>query len=160
MIFLVVGSQEPFDRLVKIVDSWASDKNKYTVFAQIANANFRPSHLQWVEFLSPAEFEKKFKDAKVIISHAGMGTIINALYHSKPILVMPRLSVFREHRNDHQLATARSFARLGYISVAYNEEEMIQQLQTIENIQPHQPIGPYASLSLLNEIKKFILLKT
>lgn len=156
MIFVVVGSQEPFDRLVKVVDSWASNNRENNVFAQIGKTNYRPSHVQWAEFLSPAEFEKKFIEAEIIVSHAGMGTIIYALSHSKPILVMPRLLLYREHRNDHQLATVRSFDRLGYLSVAYNEDELMKKLNSIEYIRSMKSIGPYAAASLIDEVKKFI----
>ena len=156
MIFVVVGTQEPFDRLVKAVDLWASEHRDQSVFAQIANTEFRPRHMNWTEFLSPRAFDEKFKQAQIIISHAGMGTILNALRHSKPIIVMPRLFLFHELRNDHQLATARSLSRLGYISVAYNEVELRQKLQRITCVKPYQTIGPHASISLINEIRNFI----
>ena len=113
MIFIVVGSQEPFDRLIKAVDLWASENKHKNVFAQIGKTNLRPRHINWTEFLPPQVFEEKLKQAQIIISHAGRGTILNALYHSKPIIVMPRLFHFHEQRNDHQLATARSLSRLG-----------------------------------------------
>ena len=156
MIFIVVGSQEPFDRLIKAVDLWASENKHKNVFAQIGKTNLRPRHINWTEFLPPQVFEEKLKQAQIIISHAGMGTILNALYHSKPIIVMPRLFHFHEQRNDHQLATARSLSRLGYISVAYNEFELRHKLQRIEYVKPYQAIGPHASMSLINEIRNFI----
>jgi UDP-N-acetylglucosamine transferase subunit ALG13 len=158
MIFVVVGSQEPFDRLIKAVDLWASENRHKDVFAQIGRTDLRPRNIDWIEFLPPQAFEEKLKRAQIIISHAGMGIILNALCHSKPIIVMPRLFLYHEVRSDHQLATARSLSRLGYISVAYNGVELIHKLRSIKKIKPHHPIGPYASMSLIDEIKKFIFI--
>ena len=90
MIFVTVGAQMPFDRLVRAVDEWAGQSGTRDVFAQIGTTDLRPRHIEWVSFLQPAEFLERVRAARLIIAHAGMGSILTALGLGKQILVMPR----------------------------------------------------------------------
>jgi UDP-N-acetylglucosamine transferase subunit ALG13 len=87
-----------------------------------------------------------------------MGTIISALEGEKAIVVMPRLARFREHRNDHQLATAAVFEKLHYVHVAQNEAELQKKLPAIykNGLQPLHKIGRYASPELISTLKAFL----
>ncbi|AGF79897.1 hypothetical protein UWK_03380 [Desulfocapsa sulfexigens DSM 10523] len=128
MIFVTVGEQLPFDRLVRAVDECAQ-KLGQEIFAQIGETEWRPKKIGYEKFLNPDEFNKKFLEADVIIAHAGMGTIITALELGKPIIVMPRKAALGEHRNDHQFATAQRFLALNYITVAFDETELVEKLE-------------------------------
>jgi len=155
-IFVVVGTQEPFDRMVKTIDLWARNNSTHSVFAQISRTEYKPESIGFTDFISPELFDQHFNEADLIVSHAGMGTIISALRHSKPIIVMPRMASMHEHRNDHQLATAKSFEKLGYVQAVYSKEELFKALDSAERIEPAAKIGPGASTGLINTIKNFI----
>ena len=134
MIFVTVGEQLPFDRLVNAIDVWAQ-RSGHEVFAQIGNTHLIPNSIKFKKFLNPIEFKQKFLAADVIIAHAGMGTIITAIELEKPLLVMPRLEKYGEHRNDHQLATAKHFLKKGYISVAHDILELNVKLNNLQEVQ-------------------------
>jgi UDP-N-acetylglucosamine transferase subunit ALG13 len=155
-IFVVVGTQEPFDRMMRAIDEWAVKKGFVDIFAQISRASYVPGGFESTDFISPELFDIKFKEADIIVSHAGMGTIISALQHSKPIIVMPRLAQFHEHRNDHQLATAKSFAKLGFVKAVYSETELQQALDDASEMKPAPAIGPGASAGLIEYLKEVI----
>ena len=93
--------------------------------------------------------------ARLIISHAGMGTIFSALQKDKPIIVFPRVVALGEHRNEHQVATANKFKELGSVYVAMNEDEL-KKLLLCQNLKPLSEIGKYASRSLIESIEGFI----
>ncbi|MBK9127263.1 MAG: glycosyl transferase family 28 [Phycisphaerales bacterium] len=131
MIFVTVGAQMPFDRLVQAVDAWAGQRPDIEVFAQIGPTSWRPQHARWTQFLDPPAFEAACRRAEVLVAHAGMGSIITALELGKPILVMPRRGALGETRNDHQVATARRFAELGAVEVAWDEAELGSRLEAI-----------------------------
>jgi UDP-N-acetylglucosamine transferase subunit ALG13 len=158
MIFVTVGEQLPFDRLIRTVDEWSASSVK-EVFAQIGRTDWKPSHIDYKEFLGPEEYRRKFQDAEIIIAHAGMGTIISALELNKPILLMPRREIFREVRNEHQISTARRFMTLNYVSVAFDEAELRKKLGNLDKIIKNQrekrSIG--ASPSLITTIREFIM---
>lgn len=156
MIFVTVGTDLPFDRLVRVVDSWAAETGRDDVFAQIGECGWEPSHIRFTHFLQPPEFIEQFNSASMIISHAGMGTILSALHYGKPILVMPKRASLREHRNEHQLATARHMKEMARVNVAFDETELRQQLDQIDTLLPSRQIGSHASDSLIQGLKQFI----
>ena len=156
VIFVTVGAQMPFDRLVKTVDQWAKDNRRDDVFAQIGQSEYRPSYIQWTNFLEPKEFKRKYEAAKVIVAHAGTGSIITALQLGKPILVMPRRANLRETRNDHQVATSEQFRRFDSVEVALDENELITKLACIDNLRGSPGIESNASCELLKAIREFI----
>jgi UDP-N-acetylglucosamine transferase subunit ALG13 len=155
-VFVTVGGQLPFDRLVLTVDAWAALDCPHDVFAQIGDTPLRPPHLNHMRFLDPPAFGHRLRWADVIISHAGMGTIITALEYSKPILIMPRRADLREHRNDHQIATARALSAMGKVEVAMHEGDLTQRLRDIRDLTSHAHVSPYASPGLLSLLREFI----
>ena len=118
MIFLTVGSSIPFDRLVRAVDELVGQGLLRDVQAQIGEGAYEPRHMAFERFLDKPQYDRRVDEATALIGHAGAGTISMALERRKPLLVMPRLKRHGEIVNDHQVATARTFARLGHILVA------------------------------------------
>jgi UDP-N-acetylglucosamine transferase subunit ALG13 len=159
LIFVTVGTQLPFDRLIESVDAWALAKRRSDVFAQIgAGAHYSPKACKSAPSLSQSEFQDKFRQASAIVSHAGIGTILSALELGKPIVVLPRLAQFGEHRNDHQLATAQKFTDMNLVKVANSPQELARALDEIESLHTGQTISHHASPQLLSFLKNFISL--
>lgn len=156
MIFVTVGSDIPFDRLVRTIDSWARENQRRDVFAQVGKGAWEPEFIPFAHMLTPTEFRERLTAATVIVAHAGMGTILSALQHSKPVLVMPRRGKLGETRNDHQMDTARQLLELGRVNVAFDEKELRTQLDTLGDIEAREPISPYAELDLISGLRAFI----
>jgi UDP-N-acetylglucosamine transferase subunit ALG13 len=156
VIFVTVGTDGPFDRLVRAVDCWAGETGRTGVYAQIGRSRLEPSHIQYVQFLEPPEFAERFRSASIVVSHAGMGTILTALHHGKPVLVMPRRASLGEQRNEHQLATARHLLELGKVRVAFDEQELRAQLDRLDDVSACATIGAYAQPELIGAIRSFI----
>lgn len=156
MIFVTVGTDLPFDRMVRVIDEWAGENRRNDVFAQIGEGGWEPENIRFANFLQPSEYVAHVKSAGIIISHAGMGTILSALYYQKPILVVPKRASLGEHRNEHQLATARRMLDMGNVNVAFDECELRERLNQIEDLKPPKPIGDSASDELLTNLRAFI----
>lgn len=155
-VFLTIGAQMPFDRLVKAVDDWAEVHTDVQVFAQVGSTSYRPRHIDFVEFIEPAEFHDRISWADVIVSHAGMGSILTALRCGKPMLVMPRLGRLHETRNDHQVATVIRLRENARIAVAMDERELVEILSNCSEITVCERISSDASEELLTTIRQFI----
>ncbi len=155
MIFVTVGTQIPFDRLIGAVDSWAASVGRDDVFAQVGEGAKPTRHIRSVPSLAPGDFGSRFAKADAIVGHAGMGTILGALQHGKPLIVMPRRASLGEHRNEHQLATARRFRERGLVHVAMDEEELAVLLARIDSLECLGRIGDRASEELLSTLRKF-----
>jgi len=157
MIFVTVGTQLPFDRLIRAVDEWSARNNRNDVFAQIGpQTAYRPRHIQWSHFVAAPECRRWVERADLIISHAGMGTIISALELGKPLIVMPRRSDLHEHRNDHQFATVERLGERANVKVAYEASALEQSLNEMATWKASKPITKTASPQLLHAIRRFI----
>jgi UDP-N-acetylglucosamine transferase subunit ALG13 len=156
-VFVTVGAQIPFDRLIAAVDVWAADQSAHhRLFAQVGEHGFRPSHMEFAELLEPPEFKQRVLWADVLVAHAGMGSILTALQYGKPILVMPRHGRLMETRNDHQVATAQRFREMGKVAVAMDETEIPSKLDGLASLGRSEQISDRASDELLAAIRGFI----
>jgi len=154
MIFVTIGTQAPFDRFIRIMDELAPSLGE-PVVAQTYKGEYRPRNLKAVDFLPPDDFGRLFKEARVIVAHAGMGTIVSALTQGKPVIVFPRIAALGEHRNEHQLATARKMKELGYAYVAYNEKDL-KELLLDNDLKCLHRLGKVASKGLIDSLTEFI----
>ncbi|QNE31044.1 glucuronosyltransferase [Sphingomonas sp. NBWT7] len=123
MIVVTVGTQLPFDRFIRIVDRLAPQADE-EVFAQTGRGEYRPVNMRWQSVVPPIEFEQMIQRCSRIVSHAGIGTIVMAQKHSKPLILFPRLGSLDEHRNDHQLATVRALDGRTGIYTAFDEADL------------------------------------
>jgi len=140
MIFVTVGTEYPFDRLIRYIDlMYENDVFSDGLFAQIGYGGaYQPKHLPWVEMLSRDEYDIRLAKCKAIISHAGMGTIIRCREIGKPLLVMPRMASLNEAVNNHQIITARRFAERGDILVAYDESQLKMRVRELLSFSPQK----------------------
>ena len=137
MIFVAVGTQFPFDRLIQCVDEWAM-ANGVAVHAQIAGGEYTPKHASWDRFMTTDAFNEKLTAAELIISHAGMGNIITSLENSKPIIVMNRQHKLGEHRNDHQADGLEWMGKLNGVYTATSCDEMAALLARKDELSGNQ----------------------
>lgn len=156
MIFVTVGHQMPFDRLIRGVDEWAGRTGRSDVFAQIGSAEYIPRHIEHADKIGPEEFRRRMSEANAVVAHAGMGSILTALELGVPILVMPRLGRLKETRNDHQVATAERFKSMGRIEVAMDETELSDALDKLTDLSGAATISPEAQPELLDAVRGFI----
>ncbi|MCR9093697.1 MAG: glucuronosyltransferase [bacterium] len=156
MIFVTVGHQMPFDRMLQLIDRWSIDHGRDDLFAQVGESTFRSAQFECRPWLSPDEYRERLEGASAIISHAGTGTIIQGLLLGKPMLVLPRLAKNDETRNDHQVGTARYFESRGLLMAAYDDVGFAAALEDFESFRPREELGDYASDSLIEKISSFI----
>jgi len=137
MIFLTVGTQFAFDRLVMAVDKAVEIVDtKEEIYAQIGVSVYKPINFHAVSTLGKNQFDEIMRQASFIIGHAGIGTITMAFDYKKPLLVMPRLKKYGEVVNDHQLAIARNFEKAGHVLAAYTKEDLPQKIRELLSFSP------------------------
>ena len=144
MILLTVGKQLPFDRLVSALDTLTPGFAQ-PVVAQVGQSAIQPRNIETHAQLSVQDFEDLAARARLIVAHAGIGSILLASRLKKPIVLMPRRADLGEHRNDHQIATAKQFEGGEGIFVAWDEKGLAL---AIEHALHSPPIGERKSPSL------------
>lgn len=159
MIFLTVGTQLPFDRLVKVVNEFSKANPEVKIVGQVGHTQVEKLNFEYYETLSISEFEKFFNESEAVISHAGMGTILTALTSGKALFMMPRLHKYQEHRNDHQLGTLEKFknkafcygfSSLSELDKCY-EEFVIHKMELKGDL-----LSPYAPEMMSNSLTDII----
>jgi len=156
MIFVTVGTQLPFDRLICAVDEIAPLLNGERIVAQTNGGRYIARNIECKSYFSADEFNTFIRQSRMIISHAGTGSIISALTYKRPIIIMPRRASLGEHRNEHQLATARKMDELKFVNVAYDEHQLQKRILN-GDVKCLQELGDNASDSLILSLKHFIL---
>jgi len=158
VIFVTVGTQLPFDRLVRAIDQWAKEHRDQNICAQVAASGLTPQHIATHAFLSPSDHRRLFSAAELIVSHAGIGSIAMALELQKPIIVMPRRADLHEHRNDHQQGTAMRFASMGYVNAAYSEVELWTLLDQYQagHLPSHRYVDAAAESDIVVAVRHFL----
>lgn len=131
MIFVTVGTQLPFNRLISWVDTWAASHPSQEVFVQCGAGGLLPNYAKYTtEIMTPDIWQYYFQKADLIVSHAGMGTILKSLAATKPLVVVPRIAELNEHRNNHQLATVHQLKSIVGLTVVEDEHELNRWLNT------------------------------
>ena len=71
---------------------------------------------------------------------------------------MPRMKRYKEHVNDHQVATARKFEELGHILAVYDAKDLPNGIRKLKNFVPRErKANPEA---VAGKIKYFLRLLT
>lgn len=113
MIFVTLGTQDKqFKRLLEAVDKLDTNEK---IIAQIGSTDFSSAKMEIYKYMNLDEFTKCMNEARVVITHAGVGTIIMGLKLHKKMIVAARRKEFKEHVNDHQMQILENFSDEGYI---------------------------------------------
>ncbi len=157
MIFACVGTQFPFERMMDSLATWKSRNAGTEIIAQVGKGGRYHDGIECFETLEKASFDAIQQRASLIVSHAGMGSIISALCSGIPIVLVPRLAELKEHRNDHQVATAKSMSDRPGVVVAWNDEELFSALDRRSELTSGLRLSPYAPAALTDELRRLAL---
>lgn len=154
MIFVTTGTQLPFPRLIGAINDLAPELGEQ-VLAQIGPDTGTYANLEIVEHMTPARFEETFAAARIVVAHAGIGTILSAKRLGKPLVLVPRRHDLGEHRNDHQLATAREVEDRPGLHVAW-DIAALPALLSGEDLMPADNTPGAASAALTGFLQSYI----
>jgi len=103
MIYVTVGKHsQAFDRLVRKIDEIAPSLGEEVVM-QTGVSAYMPVNARYFSSIFFREAEQFIQQARLVVSHAGAGTIMLARKHSIPLIIVPRRKRFNEHFTDHQM---------------------------------------------------------
>ena len=155
MIFVTVGTwYKGYDRLLKAIDSLVESKKiDEEVIVQSGYSSYIPQNTEVIKFCSPKEFEDYVLKSRLVITHAGIGSIATAILAEKPAIVVPRKAELGEVSNNHQFTTAKQLEKEGKVLVAYEVSELESKLKEAETFIPVQGQG---SKAILYEVQRFI----
>ncbi len=155
-LFVTVGThRQQFNRLLEAVDKLKGNgKLKFGVFAQSGHCTYKPKNFEAGDFLPDEEYFSRLGGCSLVISHAGAGTIINALKHGKPLVIVPRLKKYGEHTNDHQKDIAKAMEEEGRAVAAGDLRELGKK---IEEALARPPVKGSGAEGMGKTIAEFLL---
>ena len=117
MIFVTVGtSKQDFSRLIREIDKLIDEKViNDEVVGQSNLCVYKPKNFVINSQLSKREYQLYLKKCDLIITHGGVGSIMDGLKNSKKVIAFPRLAKYSEAVNDHQVEIINEFKKMNYI---------------------------------------------
>lgn len=123
MIFVTVGASPlPFDRMMEAVAALPPEQ----LFLQHGPSKPPPGVARAAEFLSFGEVVEAMEAADVVVSHAGVGSIICALRAGHTPVVVPRLERYSETVDDHQLELCRALEAQRRVVVVWDSDRITE----------------------------------
>lgn len=138
MILVILGTQDkPFKRLLKAVEKQIELSNiQEEVIVQAGSTKFKSDKMKILDYISIEEFKKIVQKADLIITHAGVGSILTGLKYNKKIIAAARLKKYGEHVNDHQEQILENFYERGYILKLENFNKLDEVLEESKEFKP------------------------
>lgn len=135
MIFVTVGNHpRSFERLIKSIDDMLkSGEINEQVIIQIGYTNYTPIYADFFKFKPMDDIIELTKNANIVITHGGIGSILTSLKFGKPTIVVPRMKKFNEHTNDHQLEITQELEKEGRIIAVYDISDLKDALNRAKN---------------------------
>jgi beta-1,4-N-acetylglucosaminyltransferase len=159
MIFVTVGNDfRCFDRLLKKMDEIALFIPDEIVI-QRGYSRYLPKNTKQFDFVSIMEAIEYIKKSELVVSHAGIGTIILCKEYGTPILILPRKKRYGEHMNDHQMEIAKALEESGNQNVyVIDQEDQLQEkiFEILRKGKRHPPTENMGKTSLIKTIREFI----
>ncbi|KQS80562.1 glucuronosyltransferase [Rhizobium sp. Leaf384] len=155
MIIVSVGTQLPFDRLIRMVDDLAPSLHD-KAFAQTGRGVYVPKNIEWKADVPAKEFDALLSGASVLVAHAGIGTVLKADQYGKPIILVPRKASLGEHRNDHQLATVSKLKGRPGIYVAEEQDELLRLLSDTDSLSRPSALDPPGRIRLQSHLEMIV----
>jgi UDP-N-acetylglucosamine transferase subunit ALG13 len=120
VIFVALGTQAyPFDRLLRGLDGVEEE-----LVVQAGASTHRPAGATWFEFLDYSQLVEYVREARVVVSHAGVGSVMTAVAEGKRPVVVPRLARYGEAVDDHQLPFARRLDGAGLVRLVEDPADL------------------------------------
>ena len=117
MIFVTVGtSKQDFSRLIREIDKLIDKKIiNDEVVVQSNLCMYKPKNFVINSQLSKREYQLYLKKCDLIITHGGVGSIMDGLKNNKKVIAFPRLAKYSEAVNNHQVEIINEFKKMNYI---------------------------------------------
>jgi UDP-N-acetylglucosamine transferase subunit ALG13 len=153
MILVTVGTNEqPFDRLVRAAAELRVDE---PLVVQHGASKVPHGMGRWVDFVPFDELADLAAEARIVVCHAGVGSIILAHRSAKRPIVMARRVHLDEAVDDHQLPLARRLHGAGVVTFVETTEELAAAVVSAAAPAPDNVVTLPGAASLAADLRGF-----
>ena len=140
MIFVTLGTQDkPFNRLLEAIQKQIDNKKiKGKVIVQAGCTKFESKDMEIFDLIPMEDFSKYIEECDLLITHGGVGSIVDAVKKDKKVIAAARLAKYGEHVNDHQLQIIKKFGEAGYIIPLDDFDSLDEALKKAKKFKPNK----------------------
>lgn len=148
MIFVTLGTfLSPFSRpLLQLDDLCKKGIIKEEVIVQCGHTAIASDYLKLYPFLTPNEMQENIEKARIVITHAGTGSLVQPVKMGKKVIAIARLHELNEHVDDHQLDIFGKFVSYEYVYPWNRGDSLEKILSEIENFVPKKFVSTRAEV--------------
>ena len=135
MIFVTLGTSDyPFTRLLKQIDDLIENNIIKNIIVQCGNEDYQPKNFAIIKNLDKKEFNEYLKKAEVVITHGGVGTIIDCIKMGKKVIAFPRKAEYGEAKNNHQEQIINNLKNTGSILTGEINDlaKLLEKIKTLK----------------------------
>ena len=155
MILVTVGTNEqPFDRLVR---SAAQLRGEERLVVQYGSSRLPHGRGEWVDFLPFEDLMAHALEARVVVCHAGVGSIMLARRCGRRPVVVARRRHLGEAVDDHQVSLAARLSEAGLVTTMDEESSLEQAIAAPAPAPSHAGPHPFAGPEALGADVRVVL---
>lgn len=139
MILVTIGTNEqPFDRLVRAAANFELDE---PLLVQHGSSQVLHGMGEWVDYMPFDALAQRASEARVVVCHAGVGSIMLARRCGHTPVVVPRRRHLGEAVDDHQLVLARRLGSAGIVTLVEDTDALSEVVQRVRLAGPPSAAG-------------------
>lgn len=143
MILVTLGTQDKeFSRLLNAIQKQITNGNiKEKVIVQAGHTKFKSDDMEIFDLVPMDKLNEYVDKCDLLITHGGVGSIVDALKKGKKIIAAPRLKKYNEHTNDHQLQIINAYYKQGYILKLLDFDKLDEVLKKTKTFKPKKYVS-------------------
>jgi UDP-N-acetylglucosamine transferase subunit ALG13 len=153
-LFVTVGTA-PFERLISCIDEVAKLLN-YKIIVQKGITKYVPKNVDYFDFIEYERYIQFMKEAKIVISHGGIGSILLILKNNDNFILVPRLKKFHEHNDDHQIEICKILKKYEIAEYVLDLNNLKSVIELNINKNNNKKINISLSNLLIKNIQNYI----
>lgn len=156
MILVTLGTFEiEFKRpLIQIDELLKNGIINEEVIVQCGHTKYESSHFRMVPFFEPETLNGLYQAARIVITHAGTGSILKGVKLGKKVIAIARMQKYNECVDDHQMEILNEFSKLGYLLAWHEEDSLKEIISRIDDFKPNLYLS--GKQYLMDYLKRYI----
>ena len=154
MIFVTVGSADPFDRLSGSAAALAEVDPDVVV--QRGRSSVEGSGATYHDFLPYGRVAQLMGSSRAVVCHAGVGSVLTCLLQGRRPIVVPRLKRLGEAVDDHQVAFAERLSADGLVTLVEDVDLLVETVQATNAAVAPVVLGD----ALAEDLRRYIASRT
>lgn len=124
------------------------------VIVQNGHTKFESKFFEIRAFIPPDELTELYKEARLVITQAGTGSLIKGMKLNKKIISIPRLAKYGEVVDDHQKEILAEFTKQNYVLPWTEDVALENVLEKVDDFKPASYVS--TKQNIIDYLQKYI----